>query len=65
MKQPIFVNLAEAFLCSDCEAVGNSGTRCPRCQSTALFAVSRALPRHHDSIRVICMELDEPVLQAA
>jgi hypothetical protein len=65
MQQPTFVNLAEAFLCSDCEAVGNSARRCPRCQSEALFAVSRAIPRHHDSIRVICLEVEESMLAAA
>lgn len=54
-----FVNLAEAHLCCDCEAVGNSATRCPRCQSNALIAVSRALPRHQDGIRMICMPVEE------
>lgn len=54
----IFVTLAEAHLCCDCEAVGNSATRCPRCQSSALIAVSRALPRHQDSIHMVCMPID-------
>ena len=53
-----FVNLAEAHLCCDCEAVGNSATRCPRCQSNALIAVSRALPRHRDGIRMVCMPVE-------
>jgi hypothetical protein len=64
--EPTFVNLAEAHLCSDCEAVGNSATRCPRCQSNALIAVSRALPRHRDGIRMVCKPVEEePEVSAA
>lgn len=65
MNQPTFINLAEAHLCSDCQAVGNSARRCPRCQSEALFAVSRAIPYHKDTIRVVSVTLDEPMLKAA
>jgi hypothetical protein len=56
---PTFMNLSEAHLCCDCEAVGNSATRCPRCQSNALIAVSRALPRHQDGIRMVCKPVEE------
>jgi primosomal protein N' len=65
MRQLTFINLGEAYLCSECEAVGNSANSCPRCQSTALIAVTRAIPRHRDSIRIICAPLEEPSLQAA
>jgi hypothetical protein len=54
-----FINLTEAHLCTDCEAVGNSAIRCPRCQSQALIAITRAIRRHRDSIRLICIPLDE------
>jgi hypothetical protein len=54
-----FMNLAVAHLCCDCEAVGNSATRCPRCQSNALIAVSRAIPRHRDGIRMVCLSEEE------
>ena len=54
-----FGNLVEAHLCCDCEAIGNSATRCPRCQSDALIAVTRALPRHQDGIRMVCIPIDE------
>lgn len=64
--EPTFMNLSEAHLCSDCEAVGNSATRCPRCQSNALIAVSRALPRHRDGIRMVCKPVeDEAEVSAA
>jgi len=54
-----FMNLAEAHLCCDCEAIGNSAIRCPRCQSNALIAVCRALPRHRDGIRMLCRPIEE------
>lgn len=63
MQQSTFMNLADAYLCTDCEAVGNSASHCPRCQSTALIAITRAIPRHRDSIRLICMP-PEPQAQA-
>jgi len=67
MREATFINLGEAYLCTDCEAVGNSANRCPRCQSTALIAVTRAIPRHRDSIRIICLPVQIPMeaLEAA
>jgi len=66
MHQSSFVNLANAHLCSDCEAIGDSAVRCPRCQSEALFAVTRVIRRHRDSVRVLCEPpVDEPILKAA
>ena len=53
MRALVFFNLGEAYLCSDCEAVGNSPNRCPRCGSEALLALIRAIPQHRDSIRLI------------
>lgn len=58
-REAAFVNLSEAYLCSDCEAIGNSASRCTRCQSTALIAVSRALPRHRDGIRMLCRPIED------
>jgi DNA-directed RNA polymerase subunit RPC12/RpoP len=60
-----FINLVEAYLCSDCEAVGNSANRCPRCGSNALFAIRRAIQPHCDSVRILCGPLDEQVMRAA
>ncbi len=66
MQEPTFVDLSEAHLCTDCEAVGDSAIRCPRCQSQALIAVCRAIHRHRDSIRILGDGyLEEPVLKAA
>jgi hypothetical protein len=65
MPDATFINLADAHLCSECEAVGNSAIRCPRCQSEALIAITRAIRRHRDSIRLVCMPVDEAGEQAA
>jgi hypothetical protein len=65
MREPTFINLGDAYLCSDCEAVGNSANRCPRCQSDALIAVSRVIPQHQDSIRIVCAPLEQQALEAA
>jgi hypothetical protein len=59
LHDPAFINLADAHLCSECEAVGNSAIRCPRCQSQSLIALTRAIRRHRDSIRLVCVPLDE------
>ena len=37
------INLTEAYLCIECEAIGNSANRCPRCQSSKLIAITRAI----------------------
>lgn len=67
MQEPTFINLGDAYLCTECEAVGNCANRCPRCQSSALIAISRVIPRHRDSIRLICMpqEPQAQILEAA
>ena len=57
--EPIFINLAQAYLCSDCEAIGNSTNRCPRCQSSALIAITRVVQPHRDSIQIVCASIEE------
>lgn len=64
MRELTFINLGEAYLCTDCEALGNSAMRCPRCQSSALIAITRAIPRHRDSIRIICEPMEEHTFAA-
>lgn len=64
MRELVFINLGEAYLCTDCEALGNSANRCPRCQSQALINISRAIPHHRDSIRIVCAPLEEQALRA-
>ena len=54
LMQGTFVNLGDAHLCCNCEAIGDSASRCPRCQSDALIAVTRAIHRNAEGIKMIC-----------
>jgi DNA-directed RNA polymerase subunit RPC12/RpoP len=66
MRQLTFINLVDAYLCSDCEAIGDSAVSCPRCESKALFAVTRVIRHHRDSIRLVCVSpVDGSVPKAA
>lgn len=53
MHEVMFMELTEAYLCTESEAMGNSADRCPRCQSGALVAVTGAILRHEDTIHII------------
>lgn len=64
MREPTFFNLGEAHLCSDCDAVGNSANRCPRCGSEALIALIRVIPKHRDGVRLISEPLKGDALRA-
>jgi len=37
--------LDEAYLCLDCNAVGNCGTECAACKSSHVFAIQKWLDR--------------------
>jgi DNA-directed RNA polymerase subunit RPC12/RpoP len=37
--------LTSAYLCQDCESVGNSSMRCPACSSTILMCLATVLDR--------------------
>jgi hypothetical protein len=65
MRELTFINLTEAYLCADCQAIGKSANRCPRCQSNALIAISRAIPPHVDSINIVSEPPEEHELKAA
>jgi len=65
MRESTFIDLTDTYFCTDCQAVGNSANRCPRCQSDALIAISRAIPRHRDSIHIVCEPLEGQALRAA
>jgi hypothetical protein len=65
MRESTFINLSEAYLCTECESVGDSAIRCPRCQSNALLALTRVIPRHRDSVRITCAPFEEQLPRAA
>jgi hypothetical protein len=52
-REHIVIDLSEAFLCCDCEAICNSANSCSRCQSDAVISVARIVPHHRDAIRII------------
>jgi hypothetical protein len=39
------IPLKSAYLCQDCDCVGNSATRCPACASASLLGLSCVLNR--------------------
>jgi len=41
------------YLCTECDAIGTRGDRCPRCKSSALLAVARVIRREQDQIRMV------------
>ena len=49
MQQPLTISvhipLAAAYLCQDCNCVGNCATRCPLCASEALMSLATVLDR--------------------
>ena len=47
MKQ-VFIPLASAFLCVDCDHIGNSSRQCPACASRALLSLANVLNRCDD-----------------
>ncbi len=43
------IPLRSAYLCQDCESVGNSSAQCPACASTALLGLANVLDREDNS----------------
>jgi hypothetical protein len=43
-RERIFMNLADAYLCCNCETLGNSANQCPRCESSALMLLTAVIP---------------------
>ena len=39
------IPLKSAYLCQDCDCIGNSSVQCPACASTALLGLSSVLNR--------------------
>jgi hypothetical protein len=48
----VFIPLEKSYLCSDCEAIGNDSRKCCCCSSTSIFAMSRFIPQHQDTLRL-------------
>jgi hypothetical protein len=39
------IPLNEAYLCQDCDEIGNSSTQCPACASEVLFSLAGVFDR--------------------
>jgi len=43
------IPLSAAYLCEDCDSIGNCSERCPACASEALICLSGVLNREEES----------------
>jgi hypothetical protein len=43
-----YIPLNQAYLCQDCNAVGNDSTRCPACASEVLLALAGVFDRKEE-----------------
>jgi primosomal protein N' len=43
-----YIPLNSAYLCQDCNAVGNSSTRCPACASEVLMGLAGVFDRKEE-----------------
>jgi len=44
----VFISLASAFLCVDCDHIGSSSRQCPACASGAILSLANILNRCDD-----------------
>lgn len=49
-SDPVHIPLTSAYLCQDCNSVGNCSTQCPACASTALMNLSAVLNREMEAV---------------
>ena len=54
--------LASAYLCQDCNSVGNCAMKCPACASTVLLSLSTVLDRE---VEAVVNELDYEFIPAS
>lgn len=47
-------SLSDAYLCVNCEWVGDCGQRCAKCGSTALMGLARILNRKYNEGSRLC-----------
>lgn len=49
-SDPVHIPLTNAYLCQDCNSIGNCSTQCPACASTVLMNLSSVLNREVDAV---------------
>jgi hypothetical protein len=50
------IPLSSAYLCQDCDAVGNSAMRCPACASGVLLGLAGVLDREVEVVGATMIE---------
>jgi ferredoxin len=53
------IPLSSAYLCQDCNAVGNCSKQCPACASSVLMALATVLDREEEYSRVLAFDYRE------
>lgn len=51
--------LSSAYLCQDCNSVGNCSKQCPACASSVLMALATVLDREGEESRVLTIDYCE------
>jgi hypothetical protein len=44
-----YIPLAKAYLCQDCDSIGNSAMRCPACASEVLMGLASVFDRKEEA----------------
>jgi ferredoxin len=53
------IPLSSAYLCQDCNSVGNCSRQCPACASSVLIALATVLDREEEDSRVLAFDYRE------
>jgi hypothetical protein len=48
-----YIPINSAYLCADCNSIGNNSQRCPACASTALMNLAGVLDREVEEERIL------------
>jgi hypothetical protein len=67
MTSPLMqhIPLTSAYLCQDCDCVGNSSTQCPACASTSLLGLACVLNREELTMEIPAREYSYTAALAA
>lgn len=58
------IPLASAYLCQDCNCVGNCASQCPACASVVLLGLAGVLNRESDVKKVELKYVEMPAMAA-
>ena len=53
------IPLSSAYLCQDCNSVGNCSNQCPACASSVLISLATILDREEEKSRVVVIDYRE------